>query len=212
MTEQLSASSVWKWPLVQRRFELAALWRISWLRVFALLSFFAIETAYYLSHGENAQVAKLYRYIAVVCACWGIVSGLMMWGIMRRQLPQIVKYLSVCIDVGLLTFVAAITSGVSSPLLMVYPLIIILTVMAFDVRLVWCGTIACLVGYYLLVGQADPTWFDSQHTVPLLNQAISVAALLIVGIIGSLVCRQVERLTQWLVHETQSHAISQNAT
>lgn len=45
-----------------------------------------------------------------------------------------------------------------------------------------------MVGYMLLVGSVEPSWFDATHTTPLLTLAITLCSLASTGIVlGQLV-------------------------
>ena len=92
----------------------------------------------------------------------------------------------------LLTALAALAGGPFSALLLGYFLILALAALRFSVGLIWFATIASMLGYELLVGLADKTWFDADHAVPVTTQLLTQLSLLMTGVVIGQVVRRVK--------------------
>jgi hypothetical protein len=97
----------------------------------------------------------------------------------------------------LLTALAALGAGPSSPLILAYFLIIALAAMRFSLGLVWFTTLGAMAAYWLLVGLEDAKtsrWFDAQHAVPPVTQLITLLSLGLTGIVIGQVVRRVKSM------------------
>ena len=69
----------------------------------------------------------------------------------------------------------------------------------------WFASLGAMLGYWALVGLADPTWFDQQHVVAPIEQLMTLASLALTGIVVGQVVRRGRVLAEDYAHR-------QNAT
>ncbi|MCA9210344.1 MAG: hypothetical protein KDA55_18425, partial [Planctomycetales bacterium] len=149
-----------QWYIVTRWHEFAGETRANLLRVMAIAVFYSIQLWIYHGQAElsDATVA-FHRAATAVAVCWTAVALANLLCLQQRIFPRWLKYVSTLADVVLLTMLAALGGGAHSPLIHAYFLIIVLAGMRFSLRLIWCATAACLVGYLILIALHDPYWF-----------------------------------------------------
>jgi hypothetical protein len=107
-------------------------------------------------------------------------------------------------DIALLTCMAAFGHGPNSPLVFVYFVIIALSALRFQLPLIWCATLGSMLGYLLLLGLADKTWFDNDHVVPVIEQLVVLLSLAWTGIMVGQVVRRVRALADDYAHRLEA--------
>ncbi len=146
--------------------------------------------------------------VTLICGVWVAGGVLLLSAIAYRQLPSGLRYLISISDVSLLTAAALCGTKAESQLIFAYPILIVLSVLCFEARLVALTTVLSIAGYMTLVGQLDERWFDAEHAVPVFTQVFIVTSFLTVGCIGMLICRQVQSLAIWYSSSPRSTASS----
>ncbi|QDU30578.1 hypothetical protein ETAA8_57240 [Anatilimnocola aggregata] len=183
------ASSDRHWFIVSRWQEFSGEARANMLRVLAIIVFYAIQLIQRpgTAHGTSLEFHRQVTFIAVA---WSLIALAVLLCLQRRIFPAILKYVVTTFDVALLTILAMLAGGPSSPVTNVYYLILALAALRASVGMTWYTTIACLLGYLTLVAEADPVWFDAEHATPIVNQLMMLACLAITGIVIGQVVRQ----------------------
>lgn len=196
-----------QWYIVSRWQEYEGEGRANLFRILAIGVFYLVELANYhwLSPGsENADFTAYHRKVTALAVAGTMVSLAVLLCLRLRVFPAILKYASTGCDLLLLTALASVDHGKSSPapdgpdspLVLVYFLILALAAVRFSVGLVWFATLGSMLGYLALVGLADKTWFDANHTVPPVTQLITVLCLALTGIVLGQVIRRVRSFTE----------------
>ena len=94
----------------------------------------------------------------------------------------------------LLTFMLLIADGPKSPLLVGYFLLISLAGLRLDLGLVRFTTVACLLGYLTLLGNAR--WYREAVRVPKYHEMILVVALVLAGVFMGQIVRRIRQLAE----------------
>lgn len=196
-----------QWYIVSRWQEYDGEGRTNLLRIVSIGAFYLVELANYhwLAPGrENADFTAYHQKVTALAVAGTMVSLAVLLCLRLRVFPAILKYVSTGCDILLLTALASVDHGKSSPapdgpdspLILVYFLILALAAVRFSLGLVWFATLGSMVGYLALVGLADKTWFDADHTVPPVTQLITVLCLALTGIVLGQVIRRVKSFTE----------------
>jgi hypothetical protein len=106
------------------------------------------------------------------------------------------KYVSTGADLALLTTLAWLGHGPASPLVGAYYVVIALAAVRFSVPLIWFATVGAMAGYLLLVARVDQTWFDADHTVPVVTQLATHLSLALTGVMTGQVVRRTRGLAE----------------
>lgn len=171
------------WFVTSRWSELEGELRAAVMRVVFVIAFYSVQLLHYsYSAAESGGEALFHRNITMIAAGWLFVSLIIMTAVMQHWFPPWLKYVSSGCDVALLTAAAYIGNGPDSPLVPVYAVVIAMAGLRFSLPLIWCTTIACLIGYLTLVGAADQTWFDPNHVTPPTQTLTTLLSLAAVGI------------------------------
>lgn len=186
------------WYIVERWQEYAGEGRANLLRVLALLVFYAVQWYQFATVDVGSDASRVFhRQVTLIVVAWLFVSLAVLISLQRQIFPPIVKYLSTLADVLLLTLLAHLAGGPSSPIIQVYYLIIAMAALRFSVPLVWFAALASMGGYWGVVGLSDEVWFDENHATPVITQIVSIASMGLAGIIAG----QVVRATRAIANE-----------
>jgi len=184
-----------QWFIVGRWQEYDGESQANWLRIFAVGAFYIVELLrFYVFEQANAQHLPFHRHATAIAVAWAMVGLAILLCLKIRVFPAALKYSSTTCDVLLLTALAAMSSGPSSPLVLAYFLIIALAALRFSLRLVWFTTLASMLGYESLVGLVDNKWFDANHAVPPTTQLLSLLSLALTGMVMGQVVRRVRAM------------------
>ena len=194
-----SASTDRQWFIVGRWQEYVGEARANLLRIAAVGAFYLIELANY--HGVSLGPLEIpstvdlefHRVMTALAVAWTMVALATFVCLRLRIFPAALKYITTASDVILLTTVLTVADGPRSPLVAGYFLVIAVSTLRFQLRLVWCSTLGCMVGYLFLTGYAR--WFaDRDLTVPRHYQLIMLLALALTGITLGQVIRRVRAM------------------
>ena len=198
-----SAQADRQWFIVGRWQEYAGEARANLLRIAAIGAFYVIELVNY--HGLDLGPLQMpstvdqqfHATVTAVTVAWVLVALATLLCLRIHIFPAALKYLTTGCDVVLLTTILTVADGPRSPLVVGYFLIIVLSTLRFQLRLVWCATLGSLAGYLFLNGYAR--WFaaaDRQLSVPRYQQLIVLLALALTGITLGQVIRRVRALAE----------------
>lgn len=195
----------WKQARRLRQFE--AELRVNVVRIAALGAFYLIHLAHYWSATNEPGALKFFgldagnvmsatQHTALTCLvlAWVMAAVIVQQLLLSRMLPPWLMYASTAADLVFLTAALMFASGAASPLVVGYFLILIMSGLRFDLRLVRVTTCGAVAGYLFLLGAAKwPSGMVKEYplpTVPRYQQLIVVAALLLAGTL----------VGQWLRH------------
>jgi hypothetical protein len=198
-----SARADRQWFIVGRWQEYAGEARANLLRIAAIGAFYVIELVNY--HGLDLGPLQMpsmvdqqfHQVVTALAIAWTMVALGTQLCLKVQVFPSGLKYVTTGCDVVLLTTILTVADGPRSPLVVGYFLIIVLSTLRFQLRLVWCATLGSLAGYLFLNGYAR--WFaaaDRQLSVPRYQQLIILLALALTGIILGQVIRRVRALAE----------------
>jgi hypothetical protein len=197
-----------QWYIVERWEEYEGEGRTNLLRIVAVGVFYLVELAQYhwfpAAGADEAELATYHQKVTALAVAWTMVSLAVLLCLRMRVFPAFLKYVSTGCDLLLLTALASVSHGAKSdapdgpesPLVLVFFLIMALASLRLSLRLVWFATLGSMLGYLALVGLADKKWFDQEHAVPLVTQAITVLSLALTGIVLGQMIRRVRSLAE----------------
>jgi hypothetical protein len=191
-----------QWFIISRLGEYAGEARANLLRIIAIGAFYVIELLNY--HGLHfgpvdfpATVdLKFHQAATGLAVAWILVALATLLSLRLQFFPAWLKYATTLSDVVLLTAILTLADGPRSPLLVGYFLVIALAALRFQLRLVWCATIAAMAGYLFLAGFAR--WFavDRNLAVPRYYELIMLLALALHGVVIGQVIRRVRSMAE----------------
>jgi len=196
-----------QWYIVGRWQEYEGEGRTNLLRILAIGVFYLVELAnyYWISHGsENPDFTAYHQKVTALAVAWTMVSLAVLLCLRLRVFPAFLKYVSTGCDLLLLTALASVDHGLSSPapdgpdspLVLAFFLVLALAAVRFSLGLVWFATLGSMAGYMALVALRDKSWFDADHSVPPVTQLITVLSLALTGIVLGQVIRRMRSLAE----------------
>lgn len=192
------------WYIAQRWQEFEAESRICLLRVLMVFLFYAAQLIHYSQWGNGDVDRMFHRQATGIAAAWLFVSMGIAIALNRGFFPSWLKYAATLADLVLLSVLASLGHGPSSPLVLIYFVVIAITSLRFDLPILWCSVVGSITGYMLLVGKADTSWFDASHATPPIQQAITVLSMIGCGIALDQVLRSVRRFTREVESRTEN--------
>lgn len=193
-----ATNSTRQWFIVSRWQEYEGESRANVMRLFGIGAFYAVELLrFHVLESASAERLAFHKQATLVAVAWTMLALGVTLCLRMSIFPAALKYLSTAADVLLLTTLAALVAGPSSPLAIIYFPIIALAGLRLSVGLVWFVTAASMLGYWSLVGWEDmktSRWFDAQHAVPPTTQLVTLLALAITGAVLGQIVRQVRRI------------------
>lgn len=183
--------------------------RVGLLRVLLVSAFYAAQLTHFLFLSDRSDADQLFhRQVTYLAAAWLFVSLVVLVGLSRQWLPFWLKYATAAFDLTLLTAMAAVGSGPTSPLVYVFGLLIALAGLRGSLKLIACATIGSMLAYCGLVGLADEKWFDANHATPPIVQMVVQLSLAATGIVVG----QMVRMIRQVLGETVERQRLQQAT
>jgi hypothetical protein len=187
-----------QWYIVGRWQEYEGESRANLLRIVAIGAFYLVQLVHFYGFSSRSASEVLFHQRATAIAvAWTMVALAVTLCLRRHFFPAALKYASTACDLALLTSLAALAAGPHSPLVAAFFVIVVMSGMRFNLRLVWMSTIGAMLCYWLLVGIADgrdSKWFDSQHAVAPVEQLVMLVSLGLTGIVVGQVVRRVKGL------------------
>ena len=142
-------------------------------------------------------VDKRFHLLATLLAlAWILVAAAVHLCLRNRVFPRGLSATVAAFDLVLLTAVLCISNGPRSPVVAAYFLVIVLSGLRFDLRLVRLTTVGAALGYLCVLGMAKwPATFgrpaDLDVRVPRYHQLVTLAAIVLCGIFVGQIVRQV---------------------
>ena len=176
--------------------------RANLLRILGIAAFYAVELLNYyglkLGALEIPAAADRDFHVAVtmVASGWTLVSLGTLLSLRRQIFPAALKFVTTAADVAFLTTILMLADGPRSPLVIAYPLIVVLAALRLDLRLVWFATCGAMGGYLALLAYAR--WYAAPRelNVPRYVELIVLLAIVLTGIALGQIVRRVRRIAQ----------------
>lgn len=194
-SERMEKASDNRWAVVSRWLEYEGELRSALLRIVLVAAFYAAQLLHFIVFAERTEAAQLFqRQATFVAAGWLFVSLAVLVALTRHWLPSWLKYVTVGLDLVLLTLLAALGSGAASPLVHVYWVVITLAGLRCNLALIWFATVGSMAAYLILAGLKDPVWFDADHATAPIDQIVVHLSLAAVGLIVGQIVRMMRQV------------------
>jgi hypothetical protein len=147
--------------------------------------------------------------MTAIVVAWTMMSLATLLCLQLRIFPAWLKYATTLGDVVLLTTTLMIADGPRSPLVVGYFLVIPLAALRFQLPLVWCATVASMLGYLWIA------WLSEMPGTPLENrglavpgyyQLITLLALFLTGVVLGQIVRRVRAMAEDLLRRVEAHS------
>ncbi len=179
--------------------------RVNLIRIISISAFYSLHLWNYLAPNLGSVVSEFFgigtgavslrRHIAVttLSLAWLMIACIVHFLIDQRKVSDRLTLWSTLADIALLTAILSVSSGPSGPMVAGYFLILMLTGLRFDLRLVRIATFAAGLGYLTVLAVAR--WpqgileIGEVQTVPRYHQAMVLVSITISGVIMGQVVR-----------------------
>jgi hypothetical protein len=186
-----------RWRVVSRWLEYEGELRAALLRIVLVAAFYCAQLLHFAVFSEpTAAQQEFHRQATFIAAGWLFVSLAVLVALTRHWLPSWLKFVTVAIDLVLLTLLATLGSGASSPLVFVYWVMIALAGLRGNLPLIWFGTVGAMGSYLILVAMRDPVWFDADHVTAPIEQMVVQLSLAAAGLIVGQLVRMVRQVSE----------------
>ncbi len=180
--------------------------RVNLIRISAIASFYLIHlwhvSAPSLSEGTAALLGfesgqsvppNVHICVTVLCLGWLMQAFAVHLMIAQRRVSNLLATATTLGDLGWLTAILCLSSGPGGPMVAGYFLIIMLTGVRFNLRLVRIATVAAAFSYLVLLGVTRwPFGIVEQiglETVPRYHQLMMLVAIILSGVIVGQIVR-----------------------
>ncbi len=178
-------------PLLNKSWHIASRWqeyegemRSALLRSILVALFYAVQLVHFLSLQQIADSDRMFhRQVTFAAVAWLFLSLAVFIALKGGFMPPLLKYVTTAIDLALVTLLAWLGHGSSSPLVMALFLVLVLAAIRFRIGLIWFASLGAMTCYMILVASSDKTWFDTDHTTPILTQAITLCSIGATGMV-----------------------------
>ena len=178
--------------------------RVNLVRLVALIAFYAYHLFDVYQNRDNQAYTPQYRAsVAAVAFAWAGVVVLAHAGLRPGRLPVALPIFTTLADAALVTALVTVSGGPkSTPLVLLYLLVVAAAPPRLSLRLVWLATAAAGLGYLIALGHyvfvriGTTTYYsDAALRIPRPQEAITVLAILTAGLLAGQAVRQALRLT-----------------
>ena len=178
-------------PLLHKSWHIASRWqeyegemRSALLRSILVALFYSVQLVHFLSLQQIADSDRMFhRQVTFAAVAWLFLSLAVFIALKGGFMPPLLKYATTAIDLALVTLLAWLGHGSSSPLVMALFLVLVLSALRFRIGLIWFASLGAMTCYMILVATTDKTWFDKDHTTPILTQAITLCSIGATGMV-----------------------------
>jgi hypothetical protein len=193
------------WADVQRIEGWAGEVRVNLIRLAALIAFYGHHLVNVYLIQDNPQLRGSYHaQVTAVVIVWGVVVLALYYCLSRRWVPPALKYVATICDICLITALLALPGhNPSSPLAVLYFLVIAAAALRLSLPLVYVATLGSMAAFLLALGcyvfQVGTEEYyrpDSPYRIPRTYEIILLLALGAAGILTGQLVRQVRRIVQ----------------
>jgi hypothetical protein len=178
--------------------------RVNLVRLTALVAFYAYHLFDVYQNRDNPAYSSEYRAaVAAVAFAWAGVVVLTHALLRTGRLPAALPVFTTLADAALVTAIITVSGGPkSTPLVLLYPLVVAAAPPRLSRRLVHLATLAAGAGYLIALGHyvfvrigTAAYYADPAVRIPRPQEAITVLAILTAGLLAGQAVRQAIRLT-----------------
>ena len=184
------------WHIASRWQEFEGEIRSAVLRSILIVAFYSIQLIHYLTLEAVGDSDRIFhREVTFAAIAWLFLSMSILIALRGGFMPPMLKYIATGIDLGLVTMLAWLGQGPNSPLVLAMFVVLAIASIRFRIGLIWFTTLGAMTCYMILVAAVDANWFDSQHSTPVLTQAITLCSLGSMGVVLGQIVRTPRRMT-----------------
>lgn len=190
------------WDDVRRLEEWAGETRVNLVRLAGIVLFYGRHLLEYLLASPGAYVRGPYHLrVTWLAAAWAVSVLLVRQSLLRRSVPDWLKYATTAWDLFLITLLCMFAGGPRSPLVLLLFLVVAMAPLRLSLRLVYATTAGAMMSYLCLL--AYYAWFKigrekyystPELRIPRAEEAVYLLALLIAGLLAGQVVRQARRI------------------
>jgi hypothetical protein len=178
--------------------------RVNLIRVIALVAFYGYHLFDVYQNRDDPAYSPEYRSsVAAVAFAWAGVVVVAHAGLRRGRLPAALPVFTTLADAALVTALVTVSGGPkSTPLVLLYLLVVAASPSRMSLQLVWLATAAAGLGYLVALGNyvfirigTAAYYGDPALRIPRPQEAITELAILTAGLLAGQVVRQTLRLT-----------------
>lgn len=187
------------WRIIQRWQEFVAETRTNLIRAVSIGVFYSIQFFYFnfgeIAESELERARQFHQQCTLLSAAWFTLVLAIALCLAIKWFPGWLKYVSTGFDLALVTAIASIGSGSSSPLIFAYFLVLIMAALRFDLLLIRIATAGSCLCYLSVLGLTSQDWLPgfqikTGKQVAGIEQLIVLAALILAGItLGQMIRR-----------------------
>ena len=205
MSDRSPTSRDVSWHATQRWQQYDGEFRANVLRIICLGVFYAIHLwNYYQPFGvlqlRAAPSTAFHQAVTILVATW-VLMALAVNQCLRNQIfPRWLPFVTTGADLALLTAILCLGRGLQSPLVIGYPLVLILASLRFHLPLVRLATAAAGIGYlFVCAASRWPALLGGRKIdrVPRYHQIITLVAIIISGIMLGQFIRRFRAMAEW---------------
>ena len=130
----------------------------------------------------------------------------------QRIFPIYMPYITTFLDIALLTAMLCMGGGQQSPLVIAYPLVLVLAALRFNLTLVRASTLAACFSYLFVVAAAKwPHLIGGRQIgrVPRYSQLMTLAAIGIAGIVLGQLLRRIQTIAAWYANRIEREGMDE---
>ena len=207
--EQASAS----WHATQRWQQYDGEFRANLLRIFSLAAFYGVHLLHYyqplgvLELGAKPSL-RFHQAATFLVAAWALMALVTDRSLRNHLFPSWLPYLTSGFDLAFLTALICLGGGLQSPLVVAFPLVLILVSLRFDLVLLRVATVFAGLAYLFIC--AASRWPEliggrALERVPRYGQVMTLLAIVVCGIMLGHFIRRFREMAHWYAdHKARS--------
>lgn len=208
------------WFIAQRWQQYEGEQRANVLRLVSVGAFYMVHLLnYYRPFGLFELDVKpdvvFHQAVTILAVAWTMLSLGVELCLRQQVFPRFLPYWTTGCDLLLLTAMLCVGSGESSPLVLGYPLIIILASLRVSLPMVQCATCGALAGYLFLMAWSkwsETFGIESVGRVPRYAQIMTLLAIALSGVILGQLVRGIRRMAEEFSSRRIARATLDSAT
>lgn len=198
------------WHATQRWQQYDGEFRANVLRIVCLGVFYTIHFWHYyqpfglLELGE-APSKGFHQAATLLVATWVLMAFVVNQCLRNQIFPKWLSHVTVATDMALLTAILCLGGGLQSPLVVGYPLVLILAALRFHLPLIRMATGAACFGYLFVCAAARwPQLIGGQQIgrVARYDQLMTLMAILLSGIMLGQFIRRFRAMAEWYANRS----------
>ena len=186
------------WYVATRWQQLDGEYRANYLRILSVVSFYLVHLIQHyrpfgwLDDGLPAD-NNFHLVVTVIATVWLLMAFAIDLSLRQHLFPKGMMYVTTGMDLFLLTAAVCLGNGQSSPLVLVYLLIIVMSGTRFSLPMVQCATGSALFAYLFLMTVGKWPALLGGRQIEVLPRYAQLMTLLAIGITGVIVGQLIRR-------------------